>query len=54
MENHHIATPTLKIDLGKDPQWTVKPLSEKMSHGTKSLPIDYLQIANQNIYIPLQ
>ena len=46
MEYYHIATPAVKADLGKDPQWTLKPLSEEMFHGTKSLSTDDLQIAN--------
>lgn len=29
----------------------LKPLSEKLFHGTKFVPIDYLQIIKQKIYL---
>lgn len=28
-----------------------KPLSEKLSHGTKSIPVDYLQITKRKLYL---
>lgn len=51
MEITTLLPPTIKTDLGKGPQQMLKPLSEKLSHGTKSVPIDYFQITKHKIYL---